>query len=234
MLDPNGPRLENSMKIFLDTADIEDIKKWAQTGLIDGVTTNPTHLSNAGGNPKKVVLEICKLLPHGQISVEVTQVKPADVYAQAKAIAKLSKNVWVKIPCHADYYPVIKKLVDEDIKLNITLVFTLLQSLMMCKLGVYYISPFIGRLEDTDCDGMALLPELRQMIDFYGYETKILAASMRTVQHFHEAVLAGADAITMPVEIFEKAIANNLTDQGIQKFAKDWKKLGVKHFPVIE
>ncbi len=219
------------MKIFLDTADIAAIKNWVPTGLIDGITTNPSNLSKVGKDPKKVVMEICKLLPEGHISVEVTHRDAKDIYKQAKAIAKLAPNVWVKIPCHADYYEVIKRLVEEEVKLNITLVFTVLQSLMMCKLGVYYISPFVGRWEDIDVDGMAFIPQMRDMIDFYGYETKILAASIRTVQNFHDAVAAGADAITLPVSVFEKAVTNPLTDQGIEKFAKDWKKLGVKQFP---
>lgn len=219
------------MKIFLDTADVTAIKKWADTGVIDGVTTNPTHLSKAGGDPKKVVLDICTLLPQGQISVEVTKVEPHDVYLQAKEIAKLKNNIWVKIPCHAKYYPVIKKLVEEDVKLNITLVFTVLQSLMMGKLGVYYISPFIGRWDDIDVDGMEFVPQIRNMIDFYGFETKILAASIRGVQNFHESIIAGADAVTLPLEVFEKSISNPLTDQGIEKFLQDWAKLGINHFP---
>jgi len=219
------------MKIFFDTADIESIRKWLPTGLIDGVTTNPSNLSQHGGDPKKTVLEICKMFPNGSISIEVTQSEPEAIYKQAKEIAKLGKNVWVKIPCHARYYPVIKKLVDDGINLNITLVFTVLQSLMMCKLGVYYISPFVGRWNDIDVDGMAFIPQMREMIDFYGFETKILAASIRSLQDFHGAITAGADAITMPVEIFEKAISNPLTDQGIEKFTKDWQKLGVNHFP---
>lgn len=219
------------MKIFLDTANIASIKKWTSTGLIDGITTNPTHLSKEKTDPKKTVLEICKLLPEGHISIEVTDLDPKQVYKQAKAIAKLADNVWVKIPCHAQYYELIKKLVDEEVKLNITLVFTVLQSLMMCKLGVYYISPFVGRWEDIDVDGMAFIPQMREMIDFYGFETKILAASIRTVQNFHDAMLAGADAITLPVDVFEKSISNPLTDQGIEKFNKDWKKLGIKQFP---
>lgn len=219
------------MKIFLDTANVTAIKKWALTGLIDGITTNPSNLSREGGDPKKNILEICKLLPEGHISVEVTEVDPKKLYKQAKAIAKLSNNIWVKIPCHANYYEVIKRLVDEEVKLNITLVFSVLQSLMMCKLGVYYISPFVGRWEDIDVDGMAYLPQMRDMIDFYGYETKILAASIRSVQSFHEAIAAGADAITLPVDIFEKSVANPLTDEGIKKFSKDWQKLGIKQFP---
>lgn len=219
------------MKIFLDTADIASIKKCSETGLIDGVTTNPSNLSKEKKDPKKTVLEICKLLPQGHISIEITEFEPNDVYKQALEIAKLAKNVWVKIPCHAWYYPVIKKLVAQDINLNITLVFTVLQSLMMCKLGVYYISPFIGRWHDIDVDGMSFIPQMRDMIDFYGFDTKILAASIRNLQDFHGALSAGADAITMPVDVFEKATASPLTDQGIEKFAKDWKKLGIKHFP---
>lgn len=219
------------MKIFLDTANSSIIKKWIDTGLIDGITTNPSHLSKEGGDPKKNVLEICKLLPDGQISVEVTKSEPNDVYNQAQEISKLANNIWVKIPCHAMYYPVIKKLVNEDMKLNITLVFTVLQSLMMCKLGVDYISPFIGRWDDIDVDGMAFIPQMRDMIDFYGYETQILAASIRTVQNFHEAISAGADAVTLPVDVFEKSLNNPLTEQGMEKFATDWAKLGLNHFP---
>ena len=219
------------MKIFLDTPNVANIKKWASTGLIDGITTNPSSLSKEGGDPKKNILEICKLLPEGHISVEVTHIDANQVYKQAKEIAALADNIWVKIPCHANYYEVIKKLVGEETKLNITLVFTVLQSLMMCKLGVYYISPFVGRWEDIDVDGMAFIPQMRDMIDFYGFETKILAASIRSIQNFHDAILAGADAITIPIDVFEKAISNPLTDQGIEKFNKDWQKLGIKQFP---
>ncbi|MEX2438052.1 MAG: transaldolase family protein, partial [Candidatus Babeliales bacterium] len=122
------------MKIFLDTADVAYIAKWATSGLIDGVTTNPSHLSKYGGDPKKVIKEICALLPEGDISVEITQKEPADVYKQAKAIAALAENITVKIPAHESYIAIIKKLVDEGVALNITLVFSLAQALMMCKL----------------------------------------------------------------------------------------------------
>lgn len=219
------------MKIFLDTSDITNIKKLAASGLIDGVTTNPSNLSATGGNPKETILQICKLLPQGQISVEVTESDPEKMYAQAKLISKLADNIWVKIPCDEKYYSIIKRLVEEEIKLNITLVFSVLQSLMMCKLGVYYISPFIGRWEELDVDGMEYIPQIRHMIDYYGFETKILAASVRTVQHFHEVVLAGVDAVTISPDIFQKATHHYLTDQGIEKFAKDWEKLGIRQFP---
>ena len=219
------------MKIFLDTAHIADIKKWVATGLIDGVTTNPSHLSKEGSDPKKHVLEICSLLPDGQISIEVTEKEPENVYKQAKLIAALSPNVVVKIPCHADYYEVINRLVKEGVKLNITLVFSLLQGLMMCKLGVAMISPFVGRLEDIKVDGINLLEQLCDMVDMYGYETEILAASLRSVEHFYKAVAAGVDIVTLPVAVFEQSIRHPLTDQGIIKFDADWKKLGITQFP---
>lgn len=219
------------MKIFLDTANINAIKKWKETGLVDGVTTNPTHLAIEGNNPRKQVIEICKLLPKGEISVEVTKIKPVDVYKQAKEIAALSKNILVKIPCHANYYPVIKKLVNEKVKLNITLVFSLAQSLFMSKLGVTYISPFIGRWDDIDVDGTELLIKLRVMQEEYNFKTGILAASLRTVRNFHDAIMAGCDVATLPISIMQKAMAHPLTDQGIEKFNADWAQLGIKKFP---
>ena len=219
------------MKIFLDTADINAIKAWSQTGLIDGVTTNPTHLSKITGKPKQNILAISRLLPDGEISVEVTEKKPDAVYAQAKKIAKLAKNIVVKIPCHRDYYPVIAKLTKEGIVLNITLVFTVIQGLMMSKMGVHYISPFVGRWDDIDRDGVSLLYELRQMLDWYGYQTQLLAASLRHVRHINQAIMAGADVMTAPPDVLKKATDNLLTQQGIKKFDEDWKKLGLRTFP---
>jgi len=224
------------MKIFLDTANLDGIKKWALTGLIDGVTTNPTHLSKEGRNPKDQILAICAVLPEGEISVEVTEQDPDAVYKQAKDIAALAENIVVKIPCHHFYFPVIKRLADEEVPLNITLVFTLVQGLMMCKLGVRYISPFVGRLDDIDVGGIELLPEMREMVDEYGFDTGILAASLRGVRHVHDAILAGADAATISLPVFEKMIEHPLTDQGMQQFNADWATLrqaqgGVRQFP---
>ena len=219
------------MKIFLDTGDKKIISKWLKTGIIDGVTTNPSHLSKMGGDPKKNVVEIARLLPHGEISVEITEKNPTDVYKQAKAIAKLAKNIIVKVPCHRNYYQVIDALVKDGIALNITLVFTVIQGLMMAKLGVYYISPFVGRWDDIDRDGSKLLYELRSMIDWYGFQTGILAASLRDIRHIHKAIMAGADVLTAPPEVLKKATDHLLTDRGIEKFDMDWKKLGIKKFP---
>jgi len=219
------------MKIFLDTANLEGIKKWAPTGLIDGVTTNPTHLSKEGPNPKDLILAICALLPEGEISVEVTQDSPDAIYKQAREIAALAPNILVKVPCHHQYYQVIKRLADEEIPLNITLVFTVIQGLMMCKLGVQYISPFVGRLDDIDVDGISVLPELQEMVDEYGFDTGILAASLRGVRQLHDAILCGVDAATIPLPVFEKMIENPLTDQGMRMFNADWAKLSIKQFP---
>jgi|SRR5579872_2416378 len=219
------------MKIFLDTADVSEIKKLAETGLIDGVTTNPTHLSKEGDDPTKLVKQICKLLPHGEISVEITKLDTQEVYKQAIAISKLSKNVLVKVPCYRDYYPVIAELVRKKVRVNVTLVFSVLQGLMMCKLGVRYISPFVGRLDDSKVDGAKVLYELRDMIDWYGFDTGILAASIRNGDRFKDAILAGADAVTVPVAVFDEATEHILTNKGMAKFSQDWKKLHIKRFP---
>jgi transaldolase len=219
------------MKIFLDTANIDSIKKWLSTGLIDGVTTNPSLLSKESGDVKKRILEICDLLPDGQISVEITEKDPQAAYKQAKTIASLHKNILVKVPCHASYYPMIKKLVDEGVQLNITLVFSMVQGMMMSKMGVAMISPFVGRLDDIDIDGVDVLFQMREMMNEYNFETQILAASLRSVRHLHSAIVAGADIATIPLDIFEKAIEHPLTNQGIEKFDADWKKLGMSQFP---
>lgn len=219
------------MKIFLDTANLASIKTWQHTGLIEGVTTNPSHLSKEGGDPKKLIAEICAVIKDGDISVEVTETDPKAVYNQARKIAALAPNVVVKVPCHRDYYTVIQQLVDDEIPVNVTLVFTLVQGLFMCKLGVRYISPFVGRWDDIDVDGIALLYEMRDMIDRYGYQTELLAASLRHVRHMHDAIMAGADVATVPIELMEKASEHVLTDRGMEKFLTDWKKLGITKFP---
>ena len=219
------------MKLFLDTADIQLIKNWAPTRLVDGVTTNPTHLSNAGGDPVEVVQKICALLPDGDISVEVTQKDPEAVYQQAKKIAALADNIVVKIPCHSDYYPVIAQLVKDDIRLNITLVFSVSQALCMAKLGVDYISPFIGRLDDIGQDGIGVLADICTMVAQYGFESQVLAASLRTVKKVEEAILVGADALTVPAAVLHEMATHTLTDAGIKQFAADWKKLGISEFP---
>lgn len=217
------------MKLFLDTANVDVIKRLAATGLVDGVTTNPSLLSKEGNDPKKVILDICSLVH--EVSVEVTEKTPEAVYKQAKEIAALAKNIVVKIPCHKDYVEVISRLSHEGIKVNVTLIFTLAQALMMCKAGAYIISPFIGRLDDIDEEGVEVLYTIRHMLNAYRFQTLVLAASIRHVRHVHKAILASADIATVPAELFEKLIEHPLTDAGIKKFDDDWKKLGIRQFP---
>lgn len=219
------------MKIFLDTANIDEIRAWVPTGLIDGVTTNPSHFAKEKKNPLLGIKELCALLPEGEISVEVTEKDPQAVYKQAQEIAAISDLILVKIPCHKDYYQTINQLVQAGVRINITLVFSLMQAAFMCKLGVAYISPFVGRLDDIDVEGTDLLVQIRSMIDEYGYDTQLLAASIRTVRHFHEAIMAGADAVTISPEILKKSTEHSLTNEGMAKFDADWATLGIKQFP---
>ncbi|MCK4517816.1 fructose-6-phosphate aldolase [Candidatus Babeliales bacterium] len=213
------------MKLFLDTANREMIEKWVATGIIDGVTTNPSLLSKEGTSTKQVLLDICKMVP-GDVSIEVVKKDPDDVYTQAKEIAALASNVVVKIPFALEYLPVIKKLSDEGIRINVTLIFTLLQALVVAKLNVTYISPFIGRWDDLDIDGMELIEKLVHMRDEYGFESEILAASIRHLMHWHRSVLSGADVATVPPKLLEQMMHHPLTEKGIQKFDNDWAMLG--------
>ena len=213
------------MKIFLDTSNRDVIKKWLPTGLVDGITTNPTNLSKEGSDTKQVLTDICAMVP-GPVSIEVVEKAPEAVYAQAKQIAALAPNVVVKIPCLPEYLPVIKKLVSEKVKLNITLVFSETQALVMAKLGVAYISPFIGRWDDIGVEGMELIQNLVDIKNSYDFESQILAASIRTVQQWKLSALAGADVATLPPAVFEQGLKHPLTDRGVELFDNDWKKLG--------
>jgi transaldolase len=215
------------MKIFLDSADRQQIEKYLATGLIDGVTTNPSLLATQGQNSKEVLLDILRMVP-GDVSIEVVEKSPEAVYAQAHQIAKLGENAVVKIPFALEYLPTIAKLVEEEIKLNITLVFNALQGLMVAKLGVCYISPFIGRLDDIGSDGMVLIEDLVTLKQQYDFPTEILAASIRHVMHWERAALLGADVATVPPALIEAACHHPLTEAGIKKFDADWLKLGKK------
>lgn len=222
------------MQIFLDTADIIAIERALKTGLINGITTNPTLLSKVLAGNKDIaqlLKKMCELMDPLDVSIEVTERDPKAVYEQAKKIAALAPNVVVKIPCAPEYLEIIDKLVQEEIALNITLVFSFLQGLLMSKLGVKYISPFIGRLDDIDSNGLELIEDLKTGLDNYGYETQILAASIRNIRQVHQVALLGADVVTMPVELFEKLLGHPLTESGMKQFDFDWKKLGITQFP---
>lgn len=219
------------MNIFLDTANIQEIRNWSRIGIIDGITTNPSSLSKEGGNPTQIIRLICEALPSGDISVEITETEPERVYRQAHQIAELGENVIVKIPCHLSYYSVIDQLIKEDISINITLVFTLIQALAMCKLKVQFISPFIARWDDIGVGGIHILNEISTMVDEYGYDTQVLAASIRDVNHLRGAIMSGADVVTVAPSVLSKAFHHPLTDNGIKKFAQDWAQLGDIRFP---
>jgi len=220
------------MKLFLDTANLKDIIEWNEAGIIDGITTNPTHLAKEGGDPRKQVIEICTFMEDKPVSVEVTESKPELVYQQAKEIALLADNIVVKIPCYKPYYSVINQLVQEGIPLNITLIFSVIQGMLMAKLGVKYISPFIGRLVDIDSDGISVISDLRVILDRFALlETEILAASIRTVSDVHDVAVLGADIATIPLDVLKKMTQHPLTDRGMEKFLEDWKKLDIKKFP---
>jgi len=215
------------MKIFLDTANREFIKKWLPSGLIDGITTNPTHLSKEDPDSKKVLREICAMVP-GHVSIEVVEKSPEAVQKQAIEISKFAPNVVVKIPCAPEYLAVINNVVKQGIKVNVTLVFSPLQALMVAKLGVTYISPFIGRLDDIGVDGLDALASIIQIKQNYNFDSEILAASARGVMHWQKAAELGADVVTVPQSVFEAAMKHPLTDKGIELFDADWKKLGKK------
>lgn len=217
------------MKLFLDTANIALISEWAATGIIDGITTNPTLLSRESGNYTHLLREICSLI-QGDVSIEVVEKAPSAILKQARTIAAFAPNVVVKIPFSKQYLPVIKQLCNEGIAINVTLVFSLLQALIVAKLGVKYISPFVGRWDEIDIQGNALLLDIRKMLDRYNFKSQILAASIRTVFNWHEAVLAGADAITIPPHLLHPLMNHPLTEKGIQSFDKDWTRSTPQEF----
>jgi len=216
------------MKIFLDTASRDVIKKWLPTGLVDGITTNPSHLSKEGTDTKQVLKDICAMTD-GPVSIEVVEKAPDDVYRQAKEISSFASNVVVKIPCHKDYYPVIKKLADEEIRMNITLVFSPLQVMFVSKLGAEMISPFLGRWDDIGVSGLELLDQAITIKHQYQFQSQILAASIRSVLQWQQVAQMGVDIATVPVGVFEKAMQHPLTTQGIEMFDADWSKLGKKN-----
>jgi transaldolase len=217
------------MQLFLDTADITTIKQYEH--LLDGITTNPTHLARTKTNPTATIKEICALMHPRPVSVEVTLKEPEAVYAQAHNIAALADNIVVKIPCAAEYLEIIKRLETAGIPINVTLVFTLSQALMACKQGATYISPFIGRWDDIEVKGARILPAVRDMIDAYNYKSLLLAASLRSVNHVHDAITSQVDIATLPPELLEKMANHPLTKQGMELFSKDWHTAFTGQFP---
>ena len=216
------------MKFFVDTADVNEIKELAATGLLDGVTTNPTLVAKAGRDFKEIVAEICAIVP-GPVSAEVAALDYAGMMKEANVLRKIAKNVTIKVPLTMDGLKACKALTSEGTMVNVTLCFSANQALLAAKAGATFVSPFIGRLDDMGQDGMQVIREIRQIYDNYqNLETDILAASIRTVNHVKDAALIGADVVTVPPAILKALVKHPLTDAGLATFLADWKKTGQK------
>ena len=213
------------MQFFADTAEIEDIKKLYAMGLLDGITTNPSLIAKSGRQFKDVIKEICGVVP-GPVSAEVASVDFDTMMKEAHVLAKLSDNVVVKVPLTVDGLRACKALNGEGIKTNVTLCFSPNQALLAAKCGATYISPFLGRLDDINLDGVELIEQIRQIYDNYSFTTQILAASIRTPNHVTQVALAGADVATIPPAVIYKLADHPLTKSGLEAFVKDWASTG--------
>lgn len=209
------------MKIFLDTANIDEIKKACETGLVDGVTTNPSLLSQENEEPLECVKKIIDIVK-GPVSVEVTAVSKREMIAQGRSLAEISQHVVVKIPVTEDGIAATRELAGEGIKVNVTLIFSPSQALLAMKAGAAYISPFIGRLDDISFEGIRLIEQIIKIKENYGFPSQIIAASIRHPVHFFEAAELGVDVVTIPPKVFWQLFKHPLTEQGLKKFLEDW------------
>ena len=215
------------MKFFVDTANTDDISELAATGLIDGVTTNPSLIAKAGRPFTDVIKEICDLV-EGPVSAEVVATEYDGMITEGRKLAAIAENVAVKLPLTWDGLKACKTLTGEGTMVNVTLCFSANQALLAAKAGATFISPFIGRLDDINLDGMELISDIRQIYDNYLFDTEILAASIRTANHVKESALAGADVATMPPNVIKSLAAHPLTDKGLAAFMADAEKAGIK------
>ncbi len=216
------------MKFFVDSADVNEIRELALTGLVDGVTTNPSLIAKTGRPIKDVIAEICSIIP-GPVSAEVTATDYDGMLAEGATLAAIAKNVTIKVPLTWDGLRACRTLSQKGHKVNVTLCFSSNQALLAAKAGATFISPFIGRLDDIGYEGMDLIREIRAMYDNYpNFKTEILAASMRTPLHVQQAAMIGADVATMPAALIKSLTKHPLTDGGLSAFLADWKKTGMK------
>jgi transaldolase len=211
------------MKIFLDTADVEEIKKYARMGIIEGVTTNPALIAKEGRNFKDVVEEICSIVD-GPVSAEVISTDVEGMIKEARILAKLHKNIVVKIPIIPEGLETVATISKEGIKTNVTLMYTANQALLAAKVGATYVSPFVGRLDATSTSGINLIKEIVKIYRNYNFETEILAASMRTPIYVKEVALAGADVATIPPEVLDQMMRSELTNVTLKDFLDKWEK----------
>jgi transaldolase len=215
------------MQIYLDTANVKEIQEGANLGLIDGVTTNPSLVAKEGRSFKEMLLEICKMVD-GPISAEVVGVESEAMIKEGRDLAKVHKNIVVKVPLIPEGLRATKMLAAEGIRVNVTLCFSPTQALLAAKAGAWCVSPFIGRLDDVSSDGMALIRQIVTIYKNYDYKTQVLVASVRHPQHVVEAALAGGHICTMPYAVFQQLVKHPLTDIGLKKFLADWDAMGKK------
>lgn len=212
------------MKLFIDTANLEDIKKAFSYGVLDGVTTNPTLLSREGAEPNSQLKKICEIV-EGPVSAEITSLDSQGMLEEAKELVKIASNIVIKIPCTVEGLKATKELSGLGIKTNLTLCFSPSQALLVAKAGATYVSPFVGRLDDISTEGMNLIADIKLIYDNYGIATQIIAASIRHPIHFLESARLSADIATVPFNVIEKLMKHPLTDSGISRFLDDWAKL---------
>ena len=217
------------MKIFLDTADIGEISRASDAGLIDGITTNPSLIAKVAGNrdPKDIYLEICEIVD-GPVSLEVVAIERARMVEEGRKLVEIHQNAVVKVPLTEDGLKACRDLVSSGIPVNVTLCFSVSQALLAAKAGASYISPFVGRIDDISGEGMQLIHQIRQVYDNYNYSTEILAASIRHPLHVVESMTLGADCCTIPSKVLWQLAKHPLTDQGLEAFLKDWNTLGTQ------
>jgi transaldolase len=212
------------MKLFLDTANIDEIREINRWGVLGGVTTNPSLVAREADDPERVWKEILEEVD-GPISLETTELEADAMYEQGLGLAQMAPNAVVKVPMTPDGLAAGRRLVADGIRINVTLVFSAAQALLAAEIGAYIVSPFLGRLDDVASDGMDLLRKICEIYEVQGYETNVLAASLRHPMHVVESALAGADIATMPVGVFRQLVKHPLTDIGLDTFLRDWKAL---------
>lgn len=213
------------MKFFIDTADISEIRKLAETGLVDGVTTNPSLILKSGGDIIETTREICSLVD-GPVSAEVTATEYGEMLKEGHKLAEIADNVAIKVPLTVDGIRACKTFSDEGLMVNVTLCFSSAQAILAAKAGAAFISPFVGRLDDIGHDGMALIEDIGDIYTNYDFDTEILVASVRHIPHLLEAARLGADVVTAPPSVFWQMFKHPLTDKGLEVFLADWAKTG--------
>lgn len=219
------------MKLFVDTGDVNEVKKAAEWGILDGVTTNPTLIAKTGRGFKETVLDICRSVPGGAISAEVVATDYESMLKEALEISSWHEQIVVKVPLIEPGIRLVRTLSSRGIRTNVTLVFSVSQALLAAKAGATYISNFVGRVDDMSDDGMSAVADTVNMVENYGFESEVLVASVRHPLHVVQAIAAGAHVSTMPYKVMEMLFKHPLTDIGLERFLKDWKDAGLSIFP---